>query len=126
MADGFSLQGAYTTTLLSGNASGLANITTPIFEQLTLAEKSLSQYDLTTNTPVTVPFGGLTGAHVVVITVTSGQLTATLTSTAGASQVIPVDTLAILISQTTPYTALTLTRASGIETIVEVFLGQSA
>jgi len=91
-----------------------------------LARKLVTRYVLTGDGAVTVNFGGLTNAHVVVLrTHLARKVLATLTSADGSAQVVPVNPSLVLFTNTTPVTALTLTRVSGIETTIDVLLGEN-
>jgi hypothetical protein len=78
---------------------------------------------LSGDAPVSVNFGSLTAAHVVILQ-TTGKVRARLTTSDGATQSVPVDPIFVLVSEGVPVTAIDLTRVSGVETIVSVFIGQ--
>jgi hypothetical protein len=98
---------------------------TPINEVVTLDEKNLDQYTLTADAAQAVSFGGVTNAHVVIVSA-DRPITVRLTSAAGAVQAIPVDDQIVIISRTSPFTAITLTRTPATLTNVNVFLGEKA
>lgn len=125
MADLFVLQGSYTTTPAVGCPSGYPSIGTPLDEQVALGAKHIDEPTLISDLPYSVAFGGVTSAHVIVIK-TTRKVRARITSSDGSAQSIPVDSLLILTSLTTPITALDLTRDPGVTTQVEVMLGQRA
>jgi hypothetical protein len=125
-ADNFALVGSYQTTPLDGVASFGPDISAPINESLSLGKKSVQDLDLTVDSPVSVAFGNLSSAHIVILKAIEGKVTAKFTSTDGAAQAIPFDTYLILMSMSAPITALTLTRTPALNTQVRVFLGQQA
>lgn len=127
MADTFKLSGSYTSAPTYGNPSGCPSVEAPIDEAMTLKKSPLvSEYELTADAPQAVSFGSLTNAHVVIIKTYGGKVRATLTSADGASQAIPVDSFAAIMSSSVPYTALSITRVSGTTTSVKVLLGEKA
>ena len=105
-------------------ASGAISDSAPINESVTLDAKTPGQYELLNDAPVSVAFGGVVDANVVVI-FSDRPITVTLTSTAGAASVV-CDDMVFIISRTTPYTAITLTRTPATDTNVTVFLGEKA
>lgn len=98
-----------------------------ILEQVILKNRLIDLVTLTVDTPVAVSFGGLSTACVVSLRVTttgSGKVLAALTHADGTAQLVPIDPLFILITQTSPVTAITLTRTATVEASVEVMLGE--
>ena len=71
-----------------------------------------------------VGLGSLTGAHVVFLKAVGAKAVARLTSAEGSQQLVPVDTVALLISESVPFTAIDVQRTTGIETIVKIFLAE--
>ena len=124
--DTFKLSGDYVTLPLSGSPSGDPEISSPLDEQITLKNKAIGLYELTADAVVAVGLCGLAGAHVIVLKTVGGKVKVRLTSADGAVQSVPVDTFFCVISQTVPFTALDLTRVSGVTTTVKVFLGERA
>lgn len=122
----FKVQGSFVAEPSDGLPSGSLYCATALDETVGLSRMLSATYDLTADSPVTVSMGGLTSAAVVAVKVTGSKVDATLTSADGTAQTIPVDSLALLISETAPFTALALTRTTGIAARVEVFLGQRA
>lgn len=130
MADSFRLQADATTDAGSCGGCGSGTPVDVNFDvTLSLTLKSEQDFELVSDAPfaVTLPGPTLTNptpqASVVAIKAT-GKLKVTLTSADGAAQAIPVDGTLILISQSVPYTALSLTRVPGVDTFAHVFLGQ--
>jgi len=106
-------------------ASGAAALLTQILEQVTIDEKNLVTYDLTSDSAQVVAFGGVANANVLIIA-TDRKVKVRVTSADGATQAIPVDDTLILISRTVPITAVDITRVPATETHVSVFLGEKA
>jgi hypothetical protein len=127
MADQFSLTGSYQATPAFGSPSAIGAIIAPVDEELILVDKFYDQVQLTVDGPVSVPFGGgVVNAHVVILKATGGKVTARFTSADGTTQAVPVDSFAVVMSRTVPFTALDLTRIPGQLTAVDVFLGQNS
>lgn len=123
---------------VSGNASLLADI----LAQLPCSAHKDEEYTLTVDGDTVVPFGSLTSASLVIITVQPnvgippsaavplGQqaslapITAKLTSPAGAAQAIPVDRFMCIFAESVPFTALSIARPAGIIITARVQLFQ--
>jgi hypothetical protein len=126
MADKFLLSGSWTTAPMSGSASLDPSFAAAIDESYVLDGKDGGfPVTLTTDAEFVVSFGSLVNANIVILK-SDGKCKARLTSTDGATQSIPVDTVFISISQSVPFTALGLTRLPGAETTVRVFLAKIA
>lgn len=106
-------------------ASGAISSRAPINEYVTLDAKQDAEYDLVSDAPHVVAFGGVTNANIVII-FTDRPITVTLTSSAGATQVIAIDDMVTIISRTVAYTAISITRTPATEAHVTVFLGEKA
>lgn len=126
MADKFSLIGSWGTKPTSGTPSSDPAFDAAVEEYVTLDRKHFDTVALTTDNPVVVSLGGLDDAAVVILRATGAKVKATLASADGAAEVVPVDPLLIVVSREVPFTALTLTRAAGLDATVKVFLGQKA
>lgn len=109
-----------------GAPSGFPSLVFQLTEKLVLQNRVQERYVLVADAPQAVALTGLTGAHVVVLRALGGHVAVALTSADGSAQVVPLDDWMALISRAVPFTALTLTRDPGVETTVEVFLGQKA
>jgi hypothetical protein len=121
----FKLNGSWVVTPAQpGSPSGDPDIPALFDEKVELDRKHYDEYELIADAPVTVGFGGVTNANVVIIKVDGERITARLTSAAGSTQSIPVEEFLALISLSVPITAIDLTRATGVTTTVRVFLGQ--
>jgi hypothetical protein len=92
---------------------------------VTLTQKNFDDYDLVSDAPVNVAFGGVSSASVVNI-FSNRLITVRLSSPAGLQQSIPVDGWLVLGAKSAPFTAIDLTRVPGQETQVKVFLGQKS
>ncbi len=121
----FELTGSFGARPTSGFAPAdqAAIVARTLVESLLLKGKQASRYDLTVDGAQTVSLGGLSQAHVIVLESTS-RVVVRLTSAEGATQAIPVDGLLVLMSESEAFTAIDLARAAGVETIVQVFLGE--
>lgn len=127
ISDNFALSGSYSTTPNIGNPSGQPNLTSPIEEDQVLIEKQFNSIELDVDSAVSVPFGGVTGATVLIVKCVGGKIRVRITSSDGSSQAIPCDSfIAITTDSTYPITAVDLTRLPGVVTTCSVFLGQSA
>jgi hypothetical protein len=126
MSDVFSLNGSYQTVPTSGNLSGLPEVSALLSERVSLQNKVLGHYELLADAPQVVALGGLTNVNVLVIKASGGKVKVTVSSADGATQVLPVDPLLILIDRTVPITAISLTRVASTDTTVDLFLGELA
>lgn len=118
------------TFLLSGHAviapnpyaapSGVYVLDTKILETCSVDATVAQTVELTTNDPLVIPLTGITNATAIMIKSTY-RVTATLVSAAGTA-VLPVDTFAFIAAQNVPFTAVSLTRAAGVLTTVNILL----
>lgn len=125
MSTDFSLQGRWQATpkLASVSASGCPTIGAQFAEGIILAKRHYTEPTLDADAVEAVSFGDVTSAHVVLIK-SDKKVTVRLTSVEGAIQIVPVDTLLYLISESVPYTAIDLTRVAGQSTTVKILLGE--
>ncbi len=126
MSDLLQISGSLTTTPTSGNPSGDPEVEAQISERVGLINKSISNYQLETDSPVSVNFSGLTNCNVLMVKTVGGKVRVRLTSADGSTQAVPVDSLLILIDLSVPVTAIDLTRVPAVSTTVRVFLGERA
>ena len=126
MADLFALQGSYSAGPASGSPSADPMITAPINEQLMLGTEIASQITLTVDTPVSLPFGGLSAVNALIIKCVGGKVSVRITSADGATQAIPVDSFLALTSSSVDITAISVVRTPAVLTTVKFFLGQKA
>lgn len=124
MASLFTLTGTYAAYPSAGAPSADPTITAPIDERVNLDLELASVVQLTSDAPVALPFGGLTSAAVVVVKAVGGAVVLRLTSAEGSQQRVPVDSFAVLMSNTTPYTAVDVQRTPGAITTVKFYLGE--
>ena len=82
-----------------------------------------ARYTLSSDAAQPINFAGLASAGAIVL-VGTGKFTAVLTSSAGATQRVPVDTILALTCQGAPVTAIDLLRTPGVLVTVKVFLGE--
>lgn len=122
------LQGSLSEGPAVGSPSGVPQIPIPIDFTWTLTHSGVSKnYDLASDSPQAVSLDSLpSGATHVLIVVTGGHVNVTLTSGAGAAQVIAVNQIALLVSIDQPYTAISLQRATGVEVDVQVYLANGS
>lgn len=125
-SDSFKLSGSYLTQPLSQPLSFAPTIEASIDESLSIKAKQVTEILLSADAPVAVNFGGVTNAHVVILKSTDGKVKASISSADGAAQAVPFDTYWILMSESVPVTAISLTRVAGAETTVRVFLAEKA
>ena len=119
--------GQITDQPISGIGSGQPTTTIPLDETVALSDSSMtSAYNLTVDGPVNVDFGTLDGANVIFIKTIGGRVVVRLTSAAGTTQAVPVDSILFLICTSEPITAIDLERVAGQDTRVNVALGQAA
>lgn len=125
-ADAFKLEGSFSVRPLGAPLSFAPEIGAPISE--TRNVKAVQQYNvtLTNDLPLSVSFGGVTNAHLVILKSLAGKVGAQITSADGAAQAIPFDTYLILFSESVPITAIDLTRQPAVETMVRIFLAEKA
>jgi len=128
MADTLTLTGTLQTAPTNPSASGLTGVVSQLAEALTLQTKGIpGEYDLTSDSPQSVSFGALPVVNVLWVKVNGGgPVTVSVTSAAGTSQAWPVDSFLCLFTQRVNITAVTLTRPAGVESFVDVFIGQAA
>ncbi len=119
----FSLVGSYQVEPAADFPSGSSAITTRLTEAVVLDLYSRKDMILAADAAADVEFDSLTQAEVVIVRCSS-KVTVTVTSADGATQVFPADPLAVIISKTVPFTAVSLTRVAGTETTCQVFIGQ--
>lgn len=126
MADTFSLLGSYDTKPLGDPLSFAPFIEAQISESVTLQKKLVREQRLTVDSAVAVSFDTITNAHIIILKAVGGKVRARITSADGAIQAIPFDTYLIIMSEQVPITALDLTRVTGIDTTVRIFIGEKA
>ena len=125
MPDTFKLSGSYIAEPID-DFSGSLSIECELDEVVSLNQKMSLQLSLNSDSPVSVPFGSLASACVVVVKAVGGKVKLTMTSADGTAQVIPVDSFLCVTALAVPYTAITVTRVPATTTTVQVFLGESA
>lgn len=126
--DAFKLQAQWSTTPQDGGLlrSGAPPIgPTPISETVVLDAKNVDEYTLTSDSAQPIAFGGVVNANVVIISC-DRPITVILTSVSGTNQVISIDDQLIILSRTTPYTAISVQRTPATLTTVFAFVGEKA
>tara|TARA_Y100000593_G_scaffold86192_1_gene164457 strand:- start:217 stop:603 length:387 start_codon:yes stop_codon:yes gene_type:complete len=125
MADTFNLTGSYSSTPASvGTSSGGATISAPVDETVQLASRTQIELVLSADPAVAVSIPAAANINVVIIRTVGGKVKARFTSSDGATQGVPVDPFAVVISESVNITALDVQRVAGVETTVKVFLGE--
>jgi hypothetical protein len=128
MASLYTLAGAWTVDPAEfGVQSFDPTFTAPVQESVLLARKLEVEYTLTADAPVTLPVGGpndaIKAAHVLQVRAVGGKVRLRITTIDGAVQSVPADPLLIVISTSTPITAVDVTRTPATLTTVKVLLG---
>ena len=127
MSSQLTISGSYVIAPLTGaSANGEPTISTPFDEMIITDRSTLVELRLTSDVAVSVAFGGVDEAVFVAIHASGGKVSATLTSADGTDQIIPVDPIGLLLSESVPFTALSLTRATGTTVDVRVVLADKA
>ena len=126
MADAFHLTGGYDFTPLAAPLSFAPTVAAAINETRTVKAKQISEVELLVDTPVSVDFGGVASAHIVILKSITGKVQARFTSADGATQAVPFDTYLVLMSESVPITALDLTRVAATPTTVRIALAEKA
>lgn len=126
--DIFTITGNFAAIPLLGDSQGFLTVGTQ-FEENVQVNSMTGRYNLTDDAAVDVEFpAGISAANVVMIAAVGGVVTARVTwsTSSVSSQALPVDPMLHLISRTEDITAVTLQRSPGVETFVEVYIGQVA
>lgn len=93
----------------------------PLNKRISLSLEKVVELSLTSDAPLAVALDGMTVNFLRVEA--TGKVDVTVVSADGTA-VIAVDDFLVLGSKSTPYTAITLTRAAGVATSVAVQIGQ--
>src|SRR5579859_1042522 len=119
------LSGSYTTQPQAFPPSAAQNVGSPISETSYLQHYSADTLDLTVDTPVVLPYAGLTNCHFMYFKTVGGKVRVRITSADGSQQAIPVDSLLILYCASVPVTAIDFTRVTGTATSVTYLIGEN-
>ena len=119
----FRVAGSLSLAPSLGAVSGIRGSAIPLDELLYVEQQMQNTYVLDGDSPVSVQFGTLSAANAVFVKA-DGKVRVRLTSADGSQQSVPVDSVLLLTCQATGITAIDLTRVAGVDTTVEVFLGQ--
>lgn len=115
------IAGTVTAAPSTGSQSGHAALSAPIDEQFPVDHSRANlRYTLASDSPQAVALDGLSASFVLVKTNT--KIRVRLTSTDGSQQSIPC-TFLLLRSEDVPFTAIDLTRQTGVETLVDLTVG---
>ncbi len=128
MTDTLAITGSLQTQPTNPSASGLSSVLTQLAETLVLQSKCVpGEYDLTSDSPQVVSFGALAQINFFFIKINGGgHVRVRITSSDGTQQAIPVDQISLNICSLVAITAMDLTRDPGVETLVDIILGQAA
>jgi hypothetical protein len=126
--DVLAITGTVQTTPSDITSSGLPSVIAQLAETMLLSTRSVpGRYDLTSDSPQAVSLGALTAVNFLFIKVSGGgHVRVRVTSTDGATQAVPVDSVYFSTCSLVAITAIDLTRDPGVETLVDVILGQAA
>lgn len=119
----FRVAGQITAEPTFGTPSGIPSAAIPLDETIRLEQVSQQSFVLSSDSPVSVPFGSMTDVNVLFVKC-SGKIRVRITSSDGSQQALPVDSVLLQISESVAVTAIDLTRVTGQETTVDVFIGQ--
>lgn len=103
----------------------------PIDEKMYLAHKSGDTVTLSSDSPFSIPFAGLTHVNVLYIKSVGGKVRVRVTSADGSQQSLPVSSLVILFADTNggadpTITAIDVTRVAGQQTDITYLIGEQA
>lgn len=94
--------------------------------RMNLQHELATDFELTVDTAVVVPFGALDEVNVVYILAVGGKVRVRVTSSDGTTQSIPCDPYCLLISNSVGITALDVTRLAATPTTVTVFIAKKS
>lgn len=98
--------------------------TLAIDERMTLDKFALIPIDLDSDGAVTVNFNGMGEIHALFI-IADGKVTGALTSADGTDQAISIDPIFFVMSLSSPYTGLKLTRVAGSANSIKVLAAKA-
>ena len=94
--------------------------------RMNLQHELATDFELTVDTAVAVPFGALTEVNVVYILAVGGKIRVRVTSSDGTTQAIPCDPYCLLISNSVGITAIDVMRVAATPTTVTVFVAKKS
>lgn len=106
--------------------SGQAQVAASFEEQLSVESVLVTNLTLSSDSPVSLSLGPLTGVNLLSIRAVGGKIRVRVTSSDGTSQGLPVDPVLVLMSDSVDITAIDLTRTANIETEVFVVMAQKS
>jgi hypothetical protein len=122
------LNGSVTITPLGGRllgpSSGVPSTEVPFDEPVALSAYMVQSLVLDTDSPMSVPFGGVSSVNFLSVKAIDGKVRVRLTSADGSAQAVPVDGLLVVQTDSVPITSIDVMRVAGTQTSVEVILGQ--
>jgi len=105
--------------------TGDFGLTALLESTLTLSKKHAATVSLDADAVEVISLGDIATADVLVITnVTGGQIVVRITTAAGATQIVPVTDTLLLISTTSPITAIDMQRVAGVVTTCNILVGE--
>lgn len=126
MSSSFALIGSYTATPSGAYPSGDPMVTASLDERMSLSNESVSQLVLDSEGFQSLPLCALDSVNLIVLKVLGNPVTVRLTSSAGVTQAVPVDSFFTLFSRGSNITAIDVARTPGSLTTIKYFLGQKA
>jgi len=122
------LNGSVTITPLGGQLLGpssrVPSTEVPFDEPVALSAYMVQSLVLDTDSPMSVPFGGVSSVNFLSVKAIDGKVRVRLTSADGSAQAVPVDGLLVVQTDSVPITSIDVMRVAGTQTSVEVILGQ--
>lgn len=111
------ISGSYTADPSIGG-SARPSVGGTIDEKLTVGEGIALDFELDADAPQTIAVATLpgfpNGASALIVRATGGKVKLTITTSDGASQVVPVDSFFAVICQNAPITSVSFTRPAGV------------
>ena len=123
MAETFSISGSWRTTPSAG-AQGDITALADLFTTMVIKRKQVTELDLTSDPVVAVALGG--SIHVLSVRTVGGRANIRITTAGGSTQVVPVDTLVVIVTDGYPITALDVQRETGVNVQVSLFFAEKA
>lgn len=125
MSNILTLSGSITSAPPLGLPSGAPEVMANLNQPVSVTNAPNLQFTLDADAPVTFDMDGspVGPCSFLMVSVQGPSVLLEVTSEEGTLQKVPVDPLAIVFSQTSPFTSIRLTRTPSVLTIVNVILG---
>lgn len=123
MSETFSIDGDWKTVSPAGG-QGVISAVAELFTDLVIKRKQVVELDLTSDAAVAVALGGSIDA--LVVSTIGGRATVRITHAGGATQIIPVNALLVLVTEDYQISALDVARETGVNVQVSVFFAEKA